>query len=550
MRSRPESLYEVALNRTVKNIPSEMNGELEKQPERCNEKQAADAPEPNDDEEAEGLHAENIIQAAKQFSTARKASIITILSSLYLINTFGTGILVAALPRVALDVHLSEALILWPVAVYNLSAGCLLLIFGAVADIIGTKLMWLAGTYLYIVFTLAVGFSRSGIQIIMFRMLQGASIAMSLPTTVSLITNTFPKGSWRNVAFAIVGIGSPLGFALGLVLGGVFTDTIGWRWAYYITAILNFLISTSAVWLLPNVHIGQHSASRASRLAREIDWIGAVIISAGLGLLLYILAAITSGLSIRNPQAIVLLLLSVSLIIIFPFWMSHQTRNNRPALIPNRLWRNAVFSSICACVFLSWAAMNCIQYLATLYFQQIQRVPALQSSLRFIPHVCSGVFINVLTGYLVSRVHVQKLAVISAIVTAAAPALMATMPIDANYWFAPFWALILSPINPDTLFTVSNLVISDAFPSDVQSLAGGVFSEICQFGNSVGLTIIAVIARSVSQQSDVTPHEAWLMVGFRAAFWTIFAGCVLVIPLSFFGLRKGGLIGKKSPDGT
>ena len=98
------------------------------------------------------------------------------------------------------------------------------------------------------------------------------------------------------------------------------------------------------------------------------------------------------------------------------------------------------------------------------------------------------------------------------------------------------------------LFTVSNLVISDAFPSDLQSLAGGVFSEICQFGNSVGLAIIAVIARSVSQQSSATTHEAWLMVGFRAAFWTIFAGCVLIIPLSFFGLRQGGLVGEKSPD--
>lgn len=173
-------------------------------------------------------------------------------------------------------------------------------------------------------------------------------------------------------------------------------------------------------------------------------------------------------------------------------------------------------------------------------------------------------FINVLTAYLVSRVHVQKLAVISAIVTAAAPALMATMPIDSNYWFAPFWALVLSPINPDSqssnqnflsyctnqgavaLFTVSNLVISDAFPPELQSLAGGVFSEIGQFGNSVGLAVIAVIARSVSEGSGATPHEAWLMVGFRAAFWTVFAGCVLIIPLSFFGLRNGGLVGKKS----
>lgn len=366
MHSTAKPLYEDTLNPNRLIPSSGINGELEKQPERGNEKQGRDAPEPDNNVEVDEFDAGNPTPAARKFSKSRKASIIAILASLYLINTFGTGILVAALPRVALDVHLSEALMLWPVAVYNLAAGCLLLIFGAVADIIGTKFMWLTGTYLYIVFTLAVGFSRSGIQIIMFRMFQGASIAISLPTTVSLTTKTFPKGSWRNAAFATVGIGSPLGFALGLVLGGVLTDTVGWRWAYYITAIINFLISTSAVWLLPNVRTGHHADSRARRLAWDIDWVGAVIISAGLGLLLYILAAITSGLSIRDPQAIILLLLSVFLIVLFPFWMRHQTRRNLPALIPNRLWRNAVFSSICACVFLSWAAMNCIQYLATL----------------------------------------------------------------------------------------------------------------------------------------------------------------------------------------
>lgn len=343
---------------------SHVTEEREKQPSWSNEKQPE--PTPGDDGEAGDSSVDDLILAPANLSIARRVSIIAILASLYVINTFGTGILVAALPRVAVDVNLSEALIFWPVAVYNLAAGCLLLIFGAVADIIGTKLMWLSGTYLYIVFTLAVGFSRSGIQIIMFRTFQGASIAMSLPTTVSLITNTFPKGSWRNIAFAIVGIGSPLGFALGLVLGGIFTDTIGWRWAYYITAIINFLISTSAIWILPNIQHPYHSDSRMRRLTRDIDWVGAMIISIGLGLLLYVLAALSSNLRIRDPQAIVLLLLSVGFILLFPAWMRHQTRKNRPALIPNRLWRNAVFTSICACVFLSWAAMNCIQYLSTL----------------------------------------------------------------------------------------------------------------------------------------------------------------------------------------
>jgi nitrate/nitrite transporter NarK len=103
-------------------------------------------------------------------------------------------------------------------------------------------------------------------------------------------------------------------------------------------------------------------------------------------------------------------------------------------------------------------------------------------------------------------------------------------------------------IKRSVLFTISNLVISDAFPSDVQSLAGGVFSEIGQFGNSVGLAVIAVIARTVSEHSGATNHEAWLMVGFRAAFWTVFAGCAVVVLLTFFGLRSGGLIGKKAPN--
>ncbi|CAI6289739.1 unnamed protein product [Periconia digitata] len=516
-----------------------------------NEKQDSTISQPTVDPEAGQLDADgqNLAVAFANISVSRRVGIIATLSSLYVINTFGTGILVGSLPRVAADVNLTEALILWPVAVYNLAAGCLLLIFGAVADIIGTKFMWVTGTYLYVVFTLAVGFSQTGIQIILFRTFQGASIAISLPTTVSLITNTFPKGHWRNVAFAMVGIGSPLGFALGLVLGGIFTDTVGWRWAYYITAIINFLISTSAVWVLPKIEHAYHSDSRMRRLTRDIDWAGAFIISAGLGLLLYVLAAISSDLRIQDPQAIVLLILSVALILLFPVWMNYQTKRNKPALIPNRLWRNAMFSSICACVFLSWASMNCIQYLTTLYFQQIEKTSALQSSLRFIPHICAGIFINVLTGYLVSRVHIQKLAVVSAFVTVGSPALLATMPIGTNYWFAPFWALVLSPISPDTLFTVSNLVISDAFPDHLQSLAGGVFSEIGQFGNSVGLAVIAVIARSVSESSGATPHEVWLMVGFRAAYWTVFAGCVVVIPLCFFGLRKGGTIGKKAPAG-
>ncbi|QVM06820.1 hypothetical protein D8B26_001524 [Coccidioides posadasii str. Silveira] len=159
----------------------------------------------------------------------------------------GSGILIAALPRIAKHVSISEGLILRPAAVYSLAAGCLLLMFGAVADIIGPKLMWVTGSSLFVAFTVAVSAARTGLQVILFRTCLGVAISMCLPTAVSLIANTFPKGTWRNVAFAMNGMGQPLGYALGLVLGGIFTDTIGWRWAYNMMVIIKFCLSMASL---------------------------------------------------------------------------------------------------------------------------------------------------------------------------------------------------------------------------------------------------------------------------------------------------------------
>ena len=95
------------------------------------------------------------------------------------------------------------------------------------------------------------------------------------------------------------------------------------------------------------------------------------------------------------------------------------------------------------------------------------------------------------------------------------------------------------------LFTASNLVISNAYPAEVQALAGGVFNEICQFGNSVGLAVTAAIAASVTAHSGTSDPAEALLQGYRGAFWTIFAATFLVLPISYFGLAKGGLVGKK-----
>ncbi|KMP01687.1 efflux protein [Coccidioides immitis RMSCC 2394] len=301
------------------------------------------------------------------------------------LNVMGSGILIAALPRIAKDVSISEGLILWPAAVYSLAAGCLLLMFGAVADIIGPKLMWVTGSFLFVAFTVAVSAARTGLQVILFRTCLGVAISMCLPTAVSLIANTFPK-----------------------ILGGIFTDTIGWRWAYNMMSLA-----------LVHHHLDK---KLTRRLIEDVDWL----------------------------------------------------------------------------------------------------------------------------AYLVARVELRTLGVISALITMIALVLMATVDIDEDYWLAPFWALLFSPVNPDMLFTLSNLVISDSFPADIQSLAGGVFNGVSQFGNSVGLAATAAIVASVTEHSDINlSHKELVMKGYRSAFWTIFAATTLVVIISFFGLRKGGTVGKK-----
>jgi MFS family permease len=149
--------------------------------------------------------------------------------------------------------------------------------------------MFLTGCILLTAFTLASGFAQTGLALIAFRALSGVSASFCLPSAVSIITGVFAPGRGRNIAFACLGAAQPLGFSIGLFVGGVLVQTIGWRFAYWIVPGGNTVIAGLAVWNLP----GDRWEGRrvvALRLAREVDWVGAGIASLGLGLLSYVLA--------------------------------------------------------------------------------------------------------------------------------------------------------------------------------------------------------------------------------------------------------------------
>lgn len=115
-------------------------------------------------------------EATGNVSKTRAALIITVLSGVSFLNTMGSGILTVALPQMAQDLELAQSLLFWPASVYALAAGCTLLIFGSIADVIGPKLIWQTGSGLFAAFTLGCGLCQNGTQLIIFRTLLGVCI--------------------------------------------------------------------------------------------------------------------------------------------------------------------------------------------------------------------------------------------------------------------------------------------------------------------------------------------------------------------------------------
>jgi hypothetical protein len=115
------------------------------------------------------------------------------------------------------------------------------------------------------------------------------------------------------------------------------------------------------------------------------------------------------------------------------------------------------------------------------------------------------------------------------------------------YWYDAFFAQLLAPISADILFTIGLLVVSDVFPAKTQALAGAVFSTVTQFGTSIGITMMTVISSSVTKSSEFEDKEKprALEVGYRAAFWAMFAVMGIACVTGGFGLRRIGKVGLK-----
>lgn len=156
----------------------------------------------------------------------------------------------------------------------------------------------------------------------------------------------------------------PLGFSVGLVLGGVLVETVAWRIGFYVAGAIMLLQAIAGFKIIPLEKTPQNVLSK---LRTEIDWIGAVIACTGLAMLSYVLAILSADSKNKGKHsATVMLVISVTLLVAFPFWMRYQEKEGRPALVPNYLWKSIPFTSICVLTVITWGVQNAMELFCSL----------------------------------------------------------------------------------------------------------------------------------------------------------------------------------------
>ncbi|KAF7302552.1 MFS domain-containing protein [Mycena chlorophos] len=496
----------------------------------------------------------------------RDFALILSVSGVTTLNVFFQGALTVALPTIGNELKFTQEDLQWPLNVYSLAYACSVLFFGRLGDIVGGRVMFLAGSAWFAIWSLLIPFAPTSGALIAFVALTGIGAAANTPSGVGLLATFFPPGPKRNAAYGVMGAGQPLGFILGLLLGGVLTQSKAtWRAGFYmqcgLAVFFVFLGFTFIVHQRP-----------PRRYNKGLDWGGVLLSSAGLGMLIYSLADSTTARKGWSTPQIPSLFTGAALILaLFIFYERYREARGLSVIVPMNIW-NVKLASVLGTLFFSMWSFNLMIYYSTLYYQQINLLTPLQTAVRYIPMTIAGFLVNLIAGSIMNRVQGQPLILVGVLGSIVAPIIFATLNVHGSYWTTMFLVMVIT-VGPDVVYPVGNLYLSTVFDDDSQALAAGLFAiamRVSQFshqynivssqhthkqlGTSLGLAVTSSIATATSQNYQhahaqlVATSPEVLMVGYRAAGWTLMAAGIVAFGIAAFGLRGIGIVGRAKED--
>src|ERR1700709_553709 len=187
-----------------------------------------------------------------------------------------------ALPTIKEQLHFTDSSLQWVVSAYALTFGGFLLLGGRAADLLNRRAIFVGALLLYGVASLAGGLAQDQTLLIGARMAQGLGGALLFPATLAIINTTFGEGKPRNKALAIWGAAGASGGALGSLLGGVLTSTLGWRWTFFVNVPVVLIVIVLALFYLPKNRTfdpAQAAVPTARRSWRDYDLPGSVTVT-------------------------------------------------------------------------------------------------------------------------------------------------------------------------------------------------------------------------------------------------------------------------------
>jgi EmrB/QacA subfamily drug resistance transporter len=404
---------------------------------------------------------------------------------------------------------------------YILTYGGLLLLGGRLGDLYGHRRLFLIGITVFTLASLACGLASSQGFLVVARGVQGVGGAVASAVSLSLMVNLFTEPRERAKAMGIFGFVASGGGSIGVVLGGVLTDTINWHWIFLVNVPIGVAVVLLSLRLLPEAHV------RADNI--RLDVAGAVTVTAALMTAVY---AIVNGNQAGWTSLQTLGLLGVALAIFAAFLVIEVVVDS--PLMPLALFkvRNLATADV---VGVFWAAaMFSFFFLAALYLQYVLGYSPLRVGLSFLPSnlIMAALSIGV-SAKLVIRFGFRSPLAAGLLLAAAGMMLFARAPVDGSYLVDVLPSMILLGLGAGIAFNpVLLAAMSDVAPQEA-GLASGIVNTSFMMGGALGLAALASIADSRKSSLLSSGHslrEA-LTSGYHLAFFVaaLFAAGAAVI---------------------
>ncbi|QES41553.1 MFS transporter [Streptomyces venezuelae] len=393
------------------------------------------------------------------------------------------SVLNVALPVLGPDLGMSHSALQWAVTAFALPSGGFLLLFGRTGDLFGRRKLFLAGLALFGLASLLATFAWDPASFLAGRALQGVGAAAIVPTGMSLLTTTFPEGPARDRALGISGTLLSLGFTVGMVLGGVLTDTLGWRSTMGLLTLFALIVLPLAPGLLPE--------SRTPDRPR-LDVPGAVTVTGGLLSLIYALSTAAQR-GFGGIDVIVTLVAGVLLLALFGYV---ESRAASPLVsLPMLRRRTVAWGNLGGLV--TFSMMSTVVFVLTLYFQEVLRLSAFETGLIFgvqgILSVVAGVYAPRIIGRFGARRTLVGSLVGQGVLVAA---LLGIGEGGWSVWLATAAVSVASMFHLGAIVSYG-VTVTSGVPDEEQGLATGLVTSTQQVGLTVGIPVLGVLATTV-----------------------------------------------------